>query len=82
MAAGYAYISGTGWVRISGSGLTLGSGAQQAAPGDHTHVGMVHRVVYTGGAYPTRPANATYVEWVGPVAPTGALVNDTWVSTA
>lgn len=41
----------------------------------------VIRVVYSG-SWPARPTGATYVEWVGPSAPTGAVDGDTWVSTA
>jgi hypothetical protein len=37
MAAGYAYVPGEGWVRLSGSDLMLGTGHEQAARGDHTH---------------------------------------------
>lgn len=41
----------------------------------------VFRVLYNGG-WPGRPSGATSVEWVGPVVPSGATANDTWVNTA
>lgn len=40
------------------------------------------RLVHNGTAYPARPANSPYAEWVGPVEPTGAVAGDTWVNTA
>ena len=54
-------------------------------PSAHSHgqadvVPNVARAVHNGSAYPSRPA-ATYVEWVGPTAPTGAVNGDTWVNT-
>lgn len=42
----------------------------------------VLRVVHNGSSWPARPVGATYVEWVGPVAPTTATANDTWVNTS
>lgn len=42
----------------------------------------VTRVLHNGTAYPARPTGATYVEWVGPVAPTAQITGDTWVNTA
>ncbi len=43
---------------------------------------VLHRVVYSGGAWPARPSGATYVEWVGPVAPAGMTGNDTFTDTS
>jgi hypothetical protein len=40
------------------------------------------RVYWTSGASPARPSTTTYVEWVGPTSPTGAVDGDTWVNTA
>jgi hypothetical protein len=38
--------------------------------------------IYSGGAYPARPAGFASVEFIGPVDPAGAaMVNDTWVNT-
>ena len=42
----------------------------------------VVRVVHDGTSWPVRPTHATYVEWVGPVAPGAATSNDTWVNTS
>ena len=42
----------------------------------------VTRVLHNGTAYPARPTGATYVEWVGPTTPAGAVNGDTWVNTA
>lgn len=45
--------------------------------------GNIFRVVADdSGAYPARPSAAPYVEWVGPVPPTAASTNDTWVDTS
>lgn len=43
--------------------------------------GFLRRIIYTGFAYPARPAgvSAGYVEYVGPVQPTDWLTGDTWV---
>ncbi len=41
----------------------------------------VARVVYTAGAYPARPTNALYVEWVGPTTPVAMTSKDTWVQS-
>lgn len=43
----------------------------------------VTRVLYNSGtsSYPARTPNAQFVEWVGPVEPSGALPGDTWVQT-
>lgn len=63
---------------------TVGTGANQAAAGNHGHAANVTRVPKSGGSWPARPAGATYVEWVGPSpAPTVGLVDgDTFVATA
>lgn len=49
-------------------------------PTTHTHSPNVQRIVFTT-AGTARPTGTTYVEWVGPVAPTNALDGDTWIST-
>lgn len=43
----------------------------------------VVRLVHNGSAYPSRPSDATYVEWIGPVDPdTAAEDGDTWMDTS
>lgn len=49
--------------------------------------GNVVRVIEASGTYPSRPTNATYVEWVGPTDPSaqaGLTVSngDTWVQSS
>ena len=53
--------------------------AEIVTQGDVT--AMVARVLHNGTSYPARP-NFTYVEWVGPTQPTGAVNGDTWVQTS
>lgn len=78
MAAGWVYVNGT-WTRITGSDLTLGTGHEQAARGDHDHQWVPIRLFYSG-SWPTRPAGAYSVDWVGPTsAPTPPWTDmDTW----
>jgi hypothetical protein len=42
------------------------------------------RLIYTSGAYPTRPAGlgAGLAEYIGPIQPTSWLTSDTWINTA
>lgn len=47
----------------------------------HVHTENVTRIVYDGG-YAARPAEATYVEWIGPVEPVAMVAGDTWVEVA
>jgi hypothetical protein len=76
---------------------TLGTGAQQAAAGNHTHSAStivtgtlpqaqlkpnVQRIVHGATAGTARPTGSTYVEWIGSVQPTNAISGDTWVNTA
>ena len=42
----------------------------------------VTRLIHNGSSYPARPSGASYVEWVGPTQPTGAINGDTWVQTS
>jgi hypothetical protein len=62
---------------------TLGTGANQAAVGSHTHTSLARAVsIYSGGAYPARPTDYAVVEFVGPVDPAGlAQEYDTWINT-
>jgi hypothetical protein len=39
-------------------------------------------LVYSGGAYPARPAGAVAVTYIGPVQPTTWLANDSWVDNS
>jgi hypothetical protein len=39
-------------------------------------------LVYSGGAYPSRPAGAASVTYIGPVQPTGWLANDFWTDNS
>lgn len=48
----------------------------------HEHAQNVTRLFWSGTAYDARPADAEYVEFVGPVAPTGMLPGDVWLNTA
>ena len=42
----------------------------------------ITRLVHDGTGYPSRPVGVSYVEWVGPVAPTSPVDGDTWIDTS
>ena len=70
------------WDRVSGSDITLGTGHEQAARGDHDHANVPIKLFWTSGAgWPARPAGAYSVDWVGPAggaAPPWTSA-DTWI---
>lgn len=41
----------------------------------------VMRLLYSSGAYPTRPAGVLCIEWVGPTQPPSMTNKDTWVQS-
>jgi hypothetical protein len=68
-------------------GLSIVSGHLIYTKGDGSQVDVgvvgdtnsVTRLFYTSGAYPTRPAWALCVEWIGPTQPPNMTTKDTWV---
>ncbi|GAA3399426.1 hyaluronate lyase N-terminal domain-containing protein [Pseudarthrobacter polychromogenes] len=56
--------------------------AQQVTSGPETIAALSATygtvLVYSGGAYPARPAGAVAVTYIGPVQPTTWLANDIW----
>lgn len=80
---GSAINSGTiglSYLPVAGTGVF--SATQIVRADDARLLANVTRVVHNGTSYPSRPTGATYVEWVGPTQPTGAINGDTWVNTA
>lgn len=69
--------SGASLTTLNGTNISTGTVAIPRLP-----AGVVYRVVHDGVNWPARPTGATYVEWVGPVVPSAATANDTWVNTS
>lgn len=59
---------------VAGYISTSGTSATKLALAAHFSAVLV----YESGAYPVRPDGATSVTYIGPVAPTDWLENDTW----
>lgn len=60
--------------------LTTKDGTQINA-GSVGNQNSVTRLVYTSGAYPSRPVGVLCVEWIGPVQPASMTNRDTWVQS-
>jgi len=69
--------SGADLTSLNGTNVSTGTVAIARLP-----VEAVYRVLHDGSAWPARPTDAISVEWVGPVVPTAATADDTWVDTS
>jgi hypothetical protein len=61
---------------------TIGTGALQAAAGNHTHAAAKGFVNHGAVASTSRPSGYSSVEWMGSVQPANAIDGDTWLNTA